>query len=143
MAALKGSVKVCALVNLNSCVCACTSDLLSLPAQEEDGVWLSVLMYVDAVESVPLFLAISVTRCVTVLCVYLCLHVCVSATCLHYGLNLHTGKRQLHPLGWAETEVFCWVSVCLFEVFLFVSFACYLWSMFFKRNISIVCGPLV
>lgn len=70
-------MKVCALVNLNSCVCACTSDLLSLPAPEEDGAWLSVLMYVDAVESTPLFVAISVTSA-PVSFVSICVFVCVS-----------------------------------------------------------------
>lgn len=39
------SMNVCMLVNHEIVVCACcTSDLLSLPAQEEKGMWLSVLV---------------------------------------------------------------------------------------------------
>ena len=33
-----------ACASLESRVCACTSDLLSLPAQEEEGTWLPVLV---------------------------------------------------------------------------------------------------
>jgi len=48
---LKGSVK-CVLVNLASagesgeCRVCRTSDLLSLPGEEEEGTWLSVLVFV-------------------------------------------------------------------------------------------------
>lgn len=113
---------------------------------------------------------------------------CVSGTCLHCGLNLHTGKRQLRPSAWAETSglqgtglgsgsqaggrpgpehqgevatlltcttlpfeelagfllgfffFFGWVSVCLLEVFLFVSFACYLRSMFLNATYALYVG---
>lgn len=172
---LKGSVNVCVLVKLECCVRACTSVLLPLQTQEEEGTWLPVFTYVGAIENNSLFVAIGMTSCISALCVCpcVCLCVCVSGirVHLHYRLNLHTGKRQLCPSAWAETpcpqgtelgsggqaegtpgseqrgEVatllisfsifkshhfcfvknllgfFCRVSVCLFGVFLFASFA--------------------
>lgn len=44
MLALRGSANVHVLVNReNGVVCACTSELQSLPAEEEEGSWLSIL----------------------------------------------------------------------------------------------------
>ena len=47
---LEGSANMSVVVNLESGLCATTSDLLSLPAEEEEGTWPSVFMlYVSPV----------------------------------------------------------------------------------------------
>lgn len=82
---------------IHECMCLWTRSvlcaLLSLPAQEEEETWLSVFMYLGAIENNTLFVVICVTNHVSVLCA------CVSGTHahVHYWLNLHTGKKQLHP----------------------------------------------
>lgn len=89
MLVLEGSANL--LVNLESAVCACTSDL-PLPAEEEEGTWLSVFMcmrvlYVGAVEGSVL----SVTSRASVR-VPVCLCVSGMHTQLHYWFNLQMGK---------------------------------------------------
>lgn len=91
MLVLEGSAHVCVLVNPESAVCACTSDLPPLPAQEEEGTWLAVFMrvlYVGAVEGSALSVAIHGS----VLCV--CVWPCVPGihNQLHYRLNLQREK---------------------------------------------------
>lgn len=99
MLVLEGSANLCVLVNLESAVCACSSDL-PLPAEEDEGTWLSVFMcmrilYVGAAEGSVLSVASRASVRVPV---------CVSGmrTQLRYWFNLQMGKCQPHPSARAE-----------------------------------------
>ena len=95
----------------------CTSKLLPLPAQEEEGTWLSVPVsgvrpecgccwrqrlvcgcLCDRPCQCPLCVCVS-------MCVSVCMCLCVSGICaqLRCWLNLQRGKWQLCPSAWAET----------------------------------------
>ena len=109
MLVLEGSANLCVLMNLESAVCACTSDL-RLPAEEEEGTWLSVficmrILYVGAVEGSVLSVASRASVRVPVC-------VCVSLACIRSLLLVQpaNGKvtaASLSPgrgpgtLGWA------------------------------------------
>ena len=87
---------VCACEPREHCVCACTSDLLSLPDEGDVAACacFTWVLYVDAVEGMACLWQ-SVTSHVSVLCV----SVRASGTQaqLHCWLNLQVGEQQLHP----------------------------------------------
>ena len=59
------------------------------------------VLCVGAVEGSALSVAVHVTGCVSVLCVYAC--VCICLRYVFSCLNVQMGKQQLHGSSWAET----------------------------------------
>lgn len=107
---LQEDTDVCVFVNIMLPVCVSTVLLLSLPAQEAEGVWLSVAVYPNPMASAvegnlwlgqPVFLVLSMP------CPWLHVYVCLWQIC--YQLHLHRWKQQPQPP--AQAGIPCaWVS---------------------------------
>lgn len=111
MLVLEGSANVCC--EPGQClVCAFTGELLSLPAEQEEGhlavcIYVLCESYTVQLKAPPcLWQSVGLAISMSYMCLCATVCVCVSGTRtqLLYWLSLQPGKLQPRPSAWAETS---------------------------------------